>query len=426
MRDDRIFRIDPLLVNGVALEGPGGLIMDAEKNAGYWEIIAPLRLDSSSGNIQNLVARLASLHCSSRIYEGPLNEEQCRKFRLMEPVFRITVRTGPLSHSVTIEPDPTGPNASYVCRRNGEDAVLCIDSPDLNPILSKPLSHYRSRELLKPVREMVQNLKIWRGERLNLELERLPEGKYFKITAPFKASADNVSDGNTTPIYNFLIQVDGIRIEDFVADGVEDLADYGLAPPDLSVELQWKSSGMNRDARLVFSCDDGHGAVFASRVDKPGLYSVYRVNAKDLEPLYQDALYLRDRRLFPQDVGRIHGATFTNSSHQSFTIVRDDGGFFSKDPGSRFQQFLNQMMREQVVRYIADPALKDSPYFLKMNGSIEIVLKTDDDLPGEKLSIEFGTRCDDGWYGKISDQTHGIFIISNAFMADFNQLFTNL
>lgn len=425
MRDERIFRIDPLLVNGIVLEGPDGLIMKAVKSTGLWEITEPIRVASNSGSIQNLVSRLTALRNESRLYEGPLDDGKLEEFGLKESVFRITLLAGPISQTIVAETSGTGPHGSYLCRRNEEGAILSMDTRAVTPLLNKDVNDYRSRELMKPVREVVQHVKVLKGDELHLELQRLSEGKYFRIKAPFEASADNISDGNTTPVYNFLTQVDGIRIKEFVADGVEDLSPYGLSPADVTVEFRWKANNMRRNARLLFSKDQGSGLAYAARVDEPGLFSVYEVSAKDLEPLYRDALYLRDRRIFPQEIATIDKATFTSDSGKTYTIERNEGGFFTDDPQSRFQQFLNEMAREQVVRFVAGPELKDGPYFGKDSGAIVIRLK-DEKGGAEELVVEFGTKCNDGWYGKISNQNRGIFIVSEAFIHSFEKLFFDL
>lgn len=423
LRDDRVFRIDPLLVNAVKIEGPGSLVIDAKKSSGIWEIMAPHRVDGNSGAIQNLVARLTSLRISSRLHEGRIDESLLRACGLDGPVYKITLSAGPVSRRLTLEPMGVGPAGDYLGMRENEEAVVGLPQSEISEIISRPFNSYRSRELLKPVRETLHTLKIWHGEELYLELVRMSDRKYFKITSPFKAPADNLSDGNTTPIYNFLTLIDGLRIHDFVADGVTDLSPYGLDRPAMAVELYFRTGGQPRKARLVFGNVTDKEKVFTARVDRHGPWSVFLVNDDDLEPLRRDPLLLRDRRIFPQDIGAIQAATFRNGERR-FTIDREEGGFFSHDPDSRFQQFLNRMKDELVVRYEADPDLADSPLYHDPACGIDLTM--DEKGTERAVRIVFGAEVPDGVYGKISDQPRGVFLLEKAFLTDFKKLFLGL
>jgi hypothetical protein len=174
---------------------------------------------------------------------------------------------------------------------------------------------------------------------------------------------------------------------------------------------------------MIFSKEDDEGMVFAARVDKAGPISVFKLATKDLEPLRQDALLLRDRRIFPQDVAIIQAAVFRKGD-KLFSIERGEKGFFLDDPDSRFQQFLHRMKDTLVVRYLADPSLLDSPLFAVVKGAVELKLQEEGET--SEVVVQFGTSCPDGRHGRISDQPRGIFIVGEDFMHEFDQLFKDL
>ena len=59
LRDDRLFRIDPLVVDEVSMRGPEGMVLRAQRALGDWRIVEPIRDDADNGAVQNLVTRLA-------------------------------------------------------------------------------------------------------------------------------------------------------------------------------------------------------------------------------------------------------------------------------------------------------------------------------------------------------------------------------
>lgn len=427
LRDDRLFRIDPLLVNELSIVGPKGLIIQARKQTGYWEILGPVRANGDSGNVQNVIARLTTLRERQRMYDGPLEEAILKEWGFKAPRYTLTMRAGPYHRTVHVESMGLGPHGDPLCIREGEEAIVSVSKTDLEWILSKSLSFYRSKELLKPVRDSIQRLRIHRLGRLTLELNRLMDGKSFAIAAPFKSPADNISDGNTTPVFHFLTQIDGLRVHEFVADGVVDLAAFGLDTPAVEAEFLWETGGSKKKARLLFGTDDGSGLVPAVRADGPGPYSVCKVKAEDLASLYKDAILLRDRRIFPPDtdfVANVRKVTFSHK-RKSITIERNEGDFFEGDPNSRFQEFLNDIKRELVVRFLAGPELYDSPFFLELQGSMELTFK--EPLEGNlEIRIDFGGPCDEGFYGRMSPLPQGIFIVEKSFIQRYRELFQRL
>jgi hypothetical protein len=426
LRDDRIFRIDALLVTGIRVDGPEGLIMEAEKKTGVWEITGPARVDGESGKIQNLASRLTGLRIQSWLPDDPKDERVLAMFGLDGPGYRITLTSGPVSRLAVIGPEGIGPNGDYLCIRDDEERIVSINRTEMNHILKiLYLNYFRSLEILKPVRYKLEALRIRRGEKLALELQRIGSQDYFKITQPFSANADNVSDGNEPPIFTFLTKIDGIRIDGaagFVAEGVEDLSAYGLDPPALDVELVWKEAATKKSANLLFSKDDGSGLVYAAKKDRSGMQSVFRVKSKDLEPLYIDPLLLRDRRVFPQerDLKVVQVAAFTLGERFK-KIERDEDDFFAEDPNSRFQQFLNRMVRTQVVRYEAGAPEDFAAGFETLTGSIELEKKVGAEIT--TIRYDFGARSGEGWYGRSSEIDRGIFYLDDPFMEEFNQLF---
>lgn len=430
LRDDRLFKIESRLVNEVIVSSTEGTVLHAYQRAGSWQILAPIKADAESSRLQNLVNRLCGLEVESRSYTGEITEAVMREVGLTGPVLNISLVAGSLSRKVVIQglDEGTGPGGDFFCRRDDEDVIVTVSAPEWLRIGSRlHFNYYRSRVLLKPVREQLQDLKIWKDEELHLALERIPNTPYFNITHPFKAQGNNLKDGGTSPIYMFLVKVDGIRIDEaggFVADDVTNLSDFGLDPPAMRLELMWKEGGSRRKASLAFSRPTGTGRIYAVRMDRPGSFSVYSVKPESLEPLNKEPILLRDPRIFPQDVGAIQEACFFVKERQ-FAIKRNEQGFFQKDPDNRFQQFLHDMVRIKVVRFLAEPLNMEDPRFASMEGAVDLKIQ-EEGKNARELRIEIGAQSTDGWYGRMSDLPQGLFILPENFMEEFAKRFKDL
>jgi hypothetical protein len=340
-----------------------------------------------------------------------------------EAAYRITLKAGStIQKQVIMETQGLGPGGDFLCIRDREEAIVSIQRSHLERISFK-LNSYRSRVLLEPKREAFKTFRVWHDDELKLELKRMEEERFIQITYPFKAMADNVSDGNETPIYTYFTKIDGIRIVDFVSDEVNDLAGYGLDRPRVKAEFIWKEGGTVRTALLLFGKDAGDGKVYAAKKVKHAISSVFTVKEKDLEPLVRAPILLRDRRIFPQDVENILSAAFERQG-AAWTIERSREGYFREDPESRFQQFLHTMARTQVVRYLAEPHDLKDPRFRTLEGAVLLTLR--DGEEEKTVKAEIGAREEEGWYGRISTRPEGIFLLDRAFMLEFRKLFQNL
>jgi len=426
MRNRKLLRMDPFLVNEISIDTPEGTALHAVKRTSRWEIIAPIRTDSQG--IHTLISQLASIEVKTNVYQGEINDEVKTRYGLEsdKKTFRINLQGGPSFFSkAVIGVQCLGTNDEQPCYRVGEDAVWTVSAVELSKI-SLELNDYRTRELIMPMRETLRTMKIRRDGEIVFELTRLggENDKFFEIVKPFKAMANNISDGNETPVYSYLTQVDGIRITDFVSDGEDDLKKYGLDEPSIQAEFTWREGRSDKSIQILFGDDAGDNKVYAAKRDRFPPSSVFKVTKESLAPLMVKPIILRDPRIFPSDIKAVKSASF-ESNGMSWKIERNADGFFSDDPNSRFQVFLNDNIREKVVRYIPESPALDDPRFKTMNGIMEITIEKADQN-STKVLVVIGSKCDEGWYGKISTNPDSIFLLEDRFMTDFRKLFKNL
>ena len=425
LRDSRLFRIDPNVVDGISLVGPEGTVLVAERQRGRWRIVEPIKDDANGGSLQNLLARLGRLEADS-VYDESPSAESLTSCGFDDNTWTITLKSGNMERAVVFAPKELGPSAAVFCRRVGGEAVLLTGRSQFNSLPTE-LDRFRLRQIFPQVREHVQSVTVegTGGRRLVLKRDK---GQYFSIREPFNASADNMSDGDMTPVARFFSSLFSIEAKGFVTDGTEelpaDLAPFGLDEPRIRVSVYWEQGVMSRTVTIAFGKGAGE-LVNATRSDKPRI--IYSVERESLDFLEQDPLLLRDRRVFYQEIGDVIRAEFL-CGKQSFSMEREGqrkGGFFQNDPDQRFQVFMNEMMRERVVCFEPGESLPGDNRFADSWGTVRYFVEEKGKERYEVLA-EFGARAEGGFYGRSSDIPTGVYILPRGFRERFAALFTDL
>lgn len=424
LRDKRLFRIDPMIVNSARIDGPDGVIVDVVRKLGQWEIVAPVKDDGENSKVLSLINRLSRLQITSILPPAADPEAERRACGFDHDRYTFTLRSGSLSETVVAAPQVLGPQGAVYCSREGEETIVTIDRTRFTRI-PLDLESYRCRALMPEVRKDVTEVDIRREGETWLNV-RKDKGQFFSIKAPFEALADNVQDGDITPVSLFITKIFALRATDFVSHEAENLAEFGLDAPEWEIEVGWKPDPRARVRRIKLGFSAAaHGYCRVVRHDKPRF--IYSIEEEELAFLEDDPLFLRDKRIFYQDIEYVSGARFV-LGEKEFTIRRSESGVFGDDPDQRFQAFLHDMKRTMVVRYEVHEggtAPDNDPRFEESLGSVQWFV----DEPGKEsreITAEFGIEFNDGFYGRISDMDRGVFVLEKTFIDLFRKLFDGI
>lgn len=419
-RDTRLFRIDPQVVDRLILESDDAVVMQAQRRYGIWKITEPVKDDADSGRVQSLVFSLTRMKVEKIYAQDATPEilEECG-FNVGRQV--VTLQSGSVARTVILAPREFAPGGGIFCRRAESNTILVARRTEVSR-LAMDLDAYRSRDLMPQVREKLKQVTVSRQGAVHLALIRA-EGKYFHITEPFKAPADNLLDDASTTVSDYLSGIFSLQAEEIVHGidlaGPAAAAESGLDAPQWSIVVR---ELRGQKVELALGREE-NGLVFARRSDKPRF--VYTVKKEDLNFLDTHPLELRDRRPFVQDIGAVTKAEFTLGD-RAFTIERAGKNEpFENDPDTRFQEFLHVMKRELVVRYVPEPSMPDDPRFADAWGAMRITVEE----PGRganTITYEFGGETDDGWWGKSSAIPTGVFILAMDFRARYAKVFEGL
>lgn len=410
-RDARLFRADPRLVDQVLIERAGAIVLRAEKNRGQWKILEPILDDADSSRIYGLVNNLTRLDVG-RIAVQSATEEQIAECGLTEDMLRVVLKSDVLGWGVIMAPQSIGPSASLFCMRDGGDQILTLERSKFSR-LEFALEHYRSTIILPKVRENVTSIAVLRGDEQWLLLRR--EDKYFYIDVPFKAPADQIVDGDATPLSLYMSRLFSLQASAFVADDAKDLSAFGLEKPEWTLFIRWERGNTHRKIELrISAADEGVRHVFNR--DKPMF--VYAIKADDIGFIAEDSIFLRDKRIFNHDINKIMKAAFT-LGERSITIERPGPGkYFEGDRDNRFQELMHELKREVVAAYEVGGSGKDDPRFATVWGSVTYFVNEVGSGPRE-IKIEFGQETPEGYYGRSSDMIRGVFVLKKDFFGRF-------
>ena len=264
---------------------------------GQWQMIEPKNVAAEPTRLETLVRNLKDLRRS--IDSGNVAgaaaqfglEPPAATVRLWGAVSSSSSTTGAGNDSpvATLELGKTVRGNRYV-RAEPQAGIEVVDSKLLNAI-DLPVNDWREQVVMGVPTFQVATLSIQhKGE--EIRAERDPRGRW-RLTAPLKTPA------NPAKIESLLSALSSLRVVDgqngFVADDVKDLAPFGLANPELTVELTTTRPG---DAPLVLHVGkpvpDNRDRVYVRQGDQN---DVVIVEAKALSEIPANPVPLRSQQV---------------------------------------------------------------------------------------------------------------------------------
>ncbi len=276
-------------------------------------------------------------------------------------------------------------DAGLYVRANGRVALVL---KSLEETLLRPVSDFRSKELVASSEQDVSKFSISSGGKELLAFER--DGGAWRLTAPFKDA------GDSGKLQAILDDACLCPIDHVVEDNPKDLAKYGLNPPEKAVKLEMRS-GAPVTVRLgsaLPGADPKKALVYAFSSDRP---SVFAISSNSIKSLSGDPEELRSLALFshdPYDADRMEV-----KGGFSLAMVKDAKGMWSlenppngtkSDSAPALFTALSNLKGTKAVAVVDEKALGlDKPF-------ITLVLKG----KGWEESTEVGVEKDGACYAK--------------------------
>jgi hypothetical protein len=279
----RIFGLQPDQITALELTAKDKPTVRLKRENGEWKITEPLGSDVEKSAVDSLVATLAGL---SWEVEVARESQDFKPFGLIEPVaLKVGFTAGEQGLDLLVgDKNPVG--GGYYARRGDGKGVFLVEASSWS-LLNKGLDELRRRALFTFEPEEVLGLGVeWAGGgSIQVQKEdgaavwRAPERADLKI--------------KESKVRNVIEQVQWLRAQTFVEDGLENLKAHGLMPPQVTLRLRL---GGDRTAELKLAAKTGEADRQIKAVGSE-LPSVVQVDAGILQDLPRDLSGLEDRSI---------------------------------------------------------------------------------------------------------------------------------
>jgi Domain of unknown function (DUF4340) len=291
-------KIDELKISSAA-----GDSTTLKKDAGGWQMTAPLAAKADESEIASITSALTSADLVRVVDENP---GDLNAYGLLTPRIEIDFKAaGDKDYRKLLVGEKTPTGADLFARRNDEKKVFLIPAMH-ETTLNRTTFDLRDKSLLKVDREKLDGVEVTAGGKTLLIAKDAGE---WKLKKPIETKADFGA------AENLVSRLQSLQMKSIAADEATpaDLKKFGLDKPEATVNL---SSGSSR-ATLVVGGKAADGTVYARDMSKP---SVVTIETATLDEFKKSADDYRRKDLFEF---RPYNATHIELSREGKTIVLD-------------------------------------------------------------------------------------------------------
>ncbi len=275
-----------------------------------WRITEPVKLPADESTLRSLLTSVGGFTPDLAIEKPDLKE-----FGLDQPQARCTFKSkaGTTFTLLIGNKDMTGSSA-YV-KTGDKDTVYMVPSYSTDS-LHKGIDDYRDHTFLQTDPVVAKKIQVIRdGKTLAFEKDK---DNNWNMILPLQARAD------ASKIRDLLSTLSSLRAQSFVTDHPSGLAQYGLSPPHLRVEV-WPSDGGPSKAILVGHKKDKSAGLYAKTADAPTIALIGEYFDKNMDLKPSD---YRDKSILQFDSGKAKGLAIHRGS-KVFAYQKDDKGQWS-------------------------------------------------------------------------------------------------
>jgi hypothetical protein len=307
-KKETLFTFETKDVTSVALSTSDRRI-ELKKSEGKWRLTAPLEADADETSVDNLVKAIAECEVKRKLEDVP---EDLTPYGLGDGsiTVRVTLASGELPEIKVGKTTPVG-FSTYVKRADKPEIFLTGSA--FRSGMDKQVKDLRDKKILAFDDAQVEEIALGGTDR-DVLLKK-SDGKWnLERPGPYAADAATVQ--------SFLTNLKGLRATDFPSETPENLAEYGLDTPRLTVRVSAGAAG-KPIVLLVGKEKDDDKDVFVKVADRPTVYAVGSWVVRDLDKGPND---FRDKTLFAfakDDAGAIE---LSRGDGETFVLKRDEAG----------------------------------------------------------------------------------------------------
>jgi len=409
LRDHALFSGSAFDVKRLDLRGGGRLIQLAKNDKGDWQIQQPLLARADHAAVQGVLDALFDWKVDQFARDGVAD---FATYGIDENATKITINAGDkVNEQVLLVGKQVGTTAALVYASTPpEKSVYAVNTTALAKVGIK-LNDLRDRRLLTLSSYDVAGIHLQCGEK-KLELKKDTNNEW-SIVQPRPAKADSQR------VQDFLTQITGVKIEDFLDQATANPAALGLAEPAWRVTLiKTGTTVAGGNAPKTVAPGEREQTVLVSSLPRPGgrvavrlehEATPYEVPSSATTNLTVDPLAFRGREILNFYSGDVLKLTLTHgavtqvveraSATNDFAAVPPVVGLVDRD---QITAMLNVFCNLQAQRLVAEDA-KDLALFGLAQPEFALTLGVKGEA-GLSKTILIGTAVTGGRYAMMRGQ----------------------
>jgi hypothetical protein len=303
-KKEKVFAgLDAAKIEEVKVSSAAGDSTTVKKDAGGWQVTAPLAAKADESELASITSALTSADMVRVVDENP---SDLNGYGLLNPRIEIDFKAaGDKDYRKLLVGEKTPTGADLFARRNDEKKVFLIPAMH-ETTLNRTTFDLRDKTLLRVDRDKLDGIDV---NAAGKTLALAKEASEWKLKKPIETKADfGAAEG-------LVGRLQALQMKSIASDSPTpaDLKKFGLDKPDATVNL---NSGSSR-ATLLIGGKAAEGTVYARDVSKPAVVTIEAALVDELKKNPDD---YRRKDLFEF---RPYNATHIELSRNGQTIVLD-------------------------------------------------------------------------------------------------------
>ncbi|MFN4261014.1 MAG: DUF4340 domain-containing protein [Gemmataceae bacterium] len=356
LRDARLarFRADDATRLEVTYDGQTIVLAKEEKR---WRLQKPVAADADRPKVEALLNEIARAQAT----KDNIFDDDAKEYGLDEPAGSVTVtvveETGEGNEKTKKTKTFTLHLGKYdadkkklYARVAGRPRVNALDGDELLQLTRRPALAYRGRRILDFKADDLAGLLIQRGEE-QYQLRR--NANDWRLTEPVSSAAD------ARKVNDLAAELGRLEVVEFVHDQPtpDDLAQYGLDKPRLSVSLSFSDDKQPTRTLLLGKQRDNQTEYFAKLTDLPVVFVIPKDIHDDLDRGALAYLPLRQWQVAPQTITELRIEKRGEPAYRLSRVANDwrlTGPFEAHDLRvSTLADLLDDLEQLSCQRYVA-------------------------------------------------------------------------
>ncbi|MFO0700987.1 MAG: DUF4340 domain-containing protein [Nitrospira sp.] len=327
-------------ITGLSVATAQGLVEIKLTEPGKWSIVAPLRTEADTREVQALVRALVTGTVTRTLED---QTSQLGPFGLEPPVTTITVTAGARQETFSIGDSGPLSNTLYVLRKSDHRILLTSLAP--KDFVNKSLMAFRRKELLKFVQNDVERVRLTypTTEMVIYNMAKDKPKPSWKIRYPIEAEADQ------NEVRTLMFRLEDLKALGIIDPGPErDAIAKTLTTPKVKVTLH--TAAGDQSVRLYQPDTQKGEAIAETTPDAP----LYRINPGLIKDLTKDLFNLQDKRLFGLDYTDV-AMLSVKTRDQEYVLINQSGEWILEDqPMEKVSQEVADLFVSRVANLPAE------------------------------------------------------------------------